>query len=194
MDSSPYRVLRYTASGGQVVEQEILLKGRKVSLHDIRTQLLMRQEQFMRIETDQHLELLQPDELIPFFHDHNLTLNGHMTTSEMQEVVASCQRHRHLAMWHDHSTILNKGMIMVTVNVLYDRAVFLSNEEYHQKSGRSVNVQAEVEQPAVYMLTLGSSSVEDQSALIPERVECLPEMAHPISASNGKHKYMYMYQ
>ena len=36
-----------------------------------------------------------------------------------------------------------------------------------------VNIQCEVEQPEIYLLVLGSSSVEDQAAVIPDRAECL---------------------
>ena len=107
----------------------------------------------MRITTDQRLESEQHI-YTHFFRDHNLP----SVTTEIQESTPSPQCQRHLAMWHDHATVLNKGLIMVTVHVLYDIAVFLSNKEYTVLTGRSVNVQAEVEQPMVYMLTLGSSS------------------------------------
>ena len=69
--------------------------------------------------------------------------------------------------WHDHSTILNNGLIMITVHVIYDKVVFLTNEEYHHKTGKRANVQYQMEQPETYMLVLGSSSVEDQAAIIP---------------------------
>ena len=167
---TPYKVLRYTSTGG-VMTEEILLSGRKISILDIRTQLL--KKQFMRITTDQRLEFEQHI-YTHFFRDHNLP----SVTTEVQESTPSHQCQRHLAMWHDHATVLNKGLIMVTVHVLYDIAVFLSNKEYTVLTGRSVNVQAEVEQPMVYMLTLGSSSVEDQAALIAERVDCLTGNPH----------------
>ena len=156
---TPYKVLRYATAGGEITEEEIMLNGRKISLLDIRIELLRRQEQFMRMTT------IEPE-----------------TTRE----VPTQKCHRHLAMWHDHATILNKGLIMVTVHILYDTAIFLSNEEYTLKTGVSVNVQAEVEQPMVYMLTLGSSSIEDQAALISERVDCLSEMSQRIFTSNGR--------
>ena len=164
-----------------MTEEETLLSGRIISLLDIRTQLLKKQEQFMRVTTDQRL---QPDQHIytHFFRDHNLP----RITTEVQETTPPPQCQRHLAMWHDHATVLNKGLIMVTVHVLYDIAVFLSNKEYTVLTGKSVNVQAEVEQPMVYMLTLGSSSVEDQAALIAERVDCLTEMSQTIPTSTGK--------
>ena len=74
---------------------------------------------------------------------------------------------------------------MVTVHILYDHAVFLSNEEYQQKYHQNIDIQSEIEQPEVHMLALGSSSIEDQAALLPERVACLHDQNTPIVASNG---------
>lgn len=108
----------------------------------------------------------------------------------MQQLIANQQRQRSLAVWHDHSTILNNGLIMITVHVIYDKAVFLTNEEYYRKTGNQVNVQCQVEQPEIYMLVLGSSSVEDQAAVIPDRIECLSDLANPVATTNGKHQYI----
>ena len=79
---------------------------------------------------------------------------------------------------------------MITVHVIYDKAVFLTNEEYYRKTGNQVNVQCQVEQPEIYMLVLGSSSVEDQAAVIPDRIECLSDLANPVATANGKHQYI----
>ena len=87
--------------------------------------------------------------------------------------------------WHDHSTILNNGLIMITVHVIYDKVVFLTNEEYHHKTGKRANVQYQMEQPETYMLVLGSSSVEDQAAIIPDCLECLSDLANPVITTNG---------
>ena len=74
---------------------------------------------------------------------------------------------------------------MITVHVVYDKAVFITNEEYHHKTGKRANVQCQVEQPEIYMLVLGSSSVEDQAAVIPDRIECLSDLANPVVTING---------
>ena len=65
---------------------------------------------------------------------------------------------------------------MITVHTLYDPAVFLTDKVSSTKSlPRVVCVQSEVEQPEIYMFSLDSSSVEDQPALIGDRVECLAD-------------------
>lgn len=66
---------------------------------------------------------------------------------------------------------------MITVHVVYDKAVFLTNEEYRHKTGKRANVQC---QPEIYMLVLGSSSVEDQAAIIPDHIECLSDLVNPV--------------
>lgn len=74
--------------------------------------------------------------------------------------------------------------MMVTVHILYDHAVFFTNEEYQQKNHQNIEVQSEIEQPEIHMLALGSSSIEDQAALLPERVACLHDLNTTVMASN----------
>ncbi len=93
---------------------------------------------------------------------------------------------RSLCMWHDHATILKMGFIMVTVHVMYDPLVFFTDAEYQQlHPDTAACVQAEVEQPEVYLLSAGSSSVEDQAALVGDRVSCVLDLKNPIQAESG---------
>ena len=48
-----------------------------------------------------------------------------------------------------------------------------------------MNVQAEVEQPEIHLLALCSSSVEDQTRLIGERLSCLLELSEPVKTDTG---------
>ena len=64
--------------------------------------------------------------------------------------------------------------------------VFLTDEEYNQSHPNSdISIQAEVEQPEIYILACGSSSVEDQSALVGDRVSCLMDLANPVKTEDG---------
>ena len=57
---------------------------------------------------------------------------------------------RHLALWHDHSTILHTGYILFAVWILYDRKVFMT-EEYVSLSGQQIsNLQEIIEEPVIY--------------------------------------------
>ena len=88
-------------------------------------------------------------------------------------------------LWHDHATILSTGFLMITVHTLYDPAVFLTNSEDQQYTQSAVDIQTEVEKPEIYMLALGSSSIEDQAAVLPDRIDCLHELAEPVVTTSG---------
>ena len=51
-----------------------------------------------------------------------------------------------------------------------------------------MNVQAEVEQPEIHLLALCSSSVEDQTRLIGDRLSCLLELSEPVKKQGGTYK------
>lgn len=64
---------------------------------------------------------------------------------------------------------------------MYDPLVFFSDDEYHG----DVSIQSEVEQPEVYLLSAGSSSGEDQAALVGERINCLLDLPTPVHTDSG---------
>ena len=145
----------------------------------------------MRLQADQELARMGADELLEILRASNYPVReteGALLINQMQKIIANLLWQRSLAVWHDHSTILNDGLIMITVHVMYNKAVFLTNEEYHRKTGKRTNVQCQVEQPEIYMLVLGSSSVEDQAAVIPDRIDCLYDLANPVATTNGWYK------
>ena len=86
-------------------------------------------------------------------------------------------------MWHDHATIPSSWSLSIS---WYDPVVFYTDEEYQQLNpGADVNIQAEVEQPEIHLLALGSSSVEDQAALIGDRLSCILELSEPVKTETG---------
>ena len=108
------------------------------------------------------------------------------SVEELRELLCQAQKSRHLCMWHDHATILKMGFIMVTVHVMYDPLVFYTDEEYKELNpGTDVCIQPEVEQPEIHPLALGSSSAEDQAALIGDRLSRLLELNEPVKTDTG---------
>ena len=77
------------------------------------------------------------------------------------------------------------GCLLITVHVAYDPATFYTQQEYEVKSGYTSSLQSIVETPTVYLLAAGSSSVEDQIALLQDRLHCLLELSEEITSSNG---------
>ena len=43
-----------------------------------------------------------------------------------------------------------------------------------------VKIQEYVEQPEIYMICMSSSSVDDQAAIIPDRLECSSSLSQPL--------------
>ena len=184
---SPYTLTRYVSKAGLMTRERFEVSGRKISLHELRQRVLKKQEEFKRLQVNQELAQMGADELQKILRATNYPVREteDLSTDQMQKIIANQQRQRSLAIWHDHSTILNNGLIMITIHVVYDKEVFLINEEYHHKTGKCTNVQRQVEQPEIYMLVLGSSSVEDQAAVIPDRLECVSDLANPVITTNG---------
>lgn len=83
---------------------------------------------------------------------------------------------------------MGTGYVLVTIHVLYDEAVHLTDQEFQDKVGEAIHkgyVQHHIEEPYIYIMAVSSSSKEDQASLIPDRVECLSDLAQMITATNG---------
>ena len=81
------------------------------------------------------------------------------------------------------SVVLSRGYILVTLSVIFDEAVFDVSLYDGRKHG--VKLQKYVEQPEIYMICMSSSSVDDQAAIIPDRLECLSSLLQPLISRNG---------
>jgi len=185
---SPYDITKTVVSpDGDVVTNITKICGRKIPLHYLRQKMLEQQEKYMRLWSDEEIAKLTTDEALTFLHDHHHTPESDATLAELHQLVASVQRTRAIALWHDHSTILKQGYILFAVWVVYDPAVFLSESEYYHKTKIAVkNIQTIVEQPKIYMIAPCTSSPSDQLSLTVDRIECLHELSEkPVSASNG---------
>ena len=95
-------------------------------MRDIRERLLKKQMKYMRLTPTEAIDSTTDSEL-----KERLAKLGHsncdtMTHNELCEMLSNLEHSRTLAMWHDHATILKRGVIMITVHTLYDPAVFLT--------------------------------------------------------------------
>ena len=181
---TPYIVTKCNVN--TVGEKEITpteICGRKISLIELRQNLLDKQLKYMRIgnpNVKTNVELLDVATSAGFQYPSSLDLEVAYTKLE------SYQHIRNFAMWHDHSTILRTGYILFAVWVVYDSLVFLTEDEYTTITGQLVlNVQEVIEEPAIYMIAPSSSSPEEQLALVPDRVECLQQFSQPILSKTG---------
>ena len=181
---SPYTVIRSSVHDGELLSMQAQVYGRKIPLLDLRKVLLKRQEKFMRLKTDEEIDSLSIEEV-------NVTLQslGELAPvmSNRYALLKQLQRSRTLVLWHDHSTILGSGYLLMTIHTLYDPAVFLQTVEYERFTGKNCakSIQDVVEEPELYILCMSSSSLSDQLATIGDRLDCLPSLEQPIYSSNN---------
>ena len=71
----------------------------------------------------------------------------------------------------------------MTVKVYYDPAVFKTEAEL--KTQGIHDVQAYIEEPEIYIIAMSSSSIENQAALISNRLSCISEMKETVSTKNN---------
>ena len=181
---APYSLTRFRTENGKVLKYTITIEGRKTPLIKIREKMLKQQEQYMHLYTDTEIASLTEDDLRAFLKRNHITQT--LTKQEMQQCLAKVQRNRTLICWHDHAKILGTGYLLITINAVYDTAIFMTEEEYHTKYRKEVtNLQAVIEQPHIYIIAAGSSSAEDQATIIPDRIECLHDLTQVIKSSNG---------
>lgn len=187
---APYQLTRYVPENGKLIPHQVTIYGRKVPLLEIRKRLLVKQEKYMRLLTDAVLFSMSGIQLLDELCRFGWSSEELITHNDMCATLAKYQRHRSLTLWHDHATILGSGFILLTVHTTYDAAVFLTDREYMQMhQGSRIRIQSEIEQPEIYLLSLGSSSVADQAALIGDRCDCLLQSMTPVTATNSVEVY-----
>ena len=182
---SPYTITRYSTKEEKTTANEITVCGQKVPLATLRDKLLKKHMKYMCLLDNQAFAHVTREQLLTAVYKVDHTVPDTTSTDELQAILAKAQRRRHLALWHDHATILSTGFLMITVHILYDPAVFFTNSEYQQNTQTAVDIQTEVEKPEIYMLVLGSSSIEDQAAVLPDRINCLHDLAEPVVTTSG---------
>ena len=186
-ECAPYKVTKYTVVNGVMTPHDTFVHARKVPLKVIRQRLLEKHLKFMRLMPLPTVTAMTESEIKEMLQKahYNSNLEG-LSHEQLCNLLFQTQRARSLCMWHDHATILKMGFIMVTVHVMYDPLVFFTDAEYQQcHPDSSFRIQSEVEQPEVYLLSTGSSSAEDQVALVGDCISCLLDLKTPVRTESG---------
>lgn len=69
--------------------------------------------------------------------------------------------------------------------MLYDPAVFLTQEEINQQYPSITNIQAFIETPEIHLVGVSSSGHAEQAVLIPDRLPCIQELSDSVHTSSG---------
>ena len=110
---------------------------------------------------------------------------GEESEFETKERLKAMERKHHFTIWADNSTPFNHGHLLLTVNSVYDEALYFTNEEMKAKGKGDIDVQAVVERPHVYILGRCGSCKVHQLAYINNRQAYLQNLDIKITTSNG---------
>ena len=131
----------------------------------------------MHLHTDDQLASFSKTELLEYYAKHNIQLPSNLSEDNLRLTLATHERTRIIMVWHDHSEILGHDYVLVTVKIIYDPAVFKSVSDIYQTTAQSIpDLQAYTEEPEIHVLAMNLSSIEDQAALISNRMECIREL------------------
>ena len=178
---APYSIYRYKWVDGNLDKCEYQVYGRKMNFDYLRHKLFKKHEPYMRLTSEDVISKLSSKELF-----QRVSKFEALETNDRQYLMKrlkKLERTQHLSLWHDHSAVLSRGYILVALSVIFDEAFFNVSSYDERKHG--VKLQEFVEQPEIYMICMSSSSVDDQAAIIPDRLECLSSLSQLLISSNG---------
>ena len=155
-------LVRYKAEDGSVKREEII-NARRIPVLEIRKRLLHKHTQMgvMRLETDDEFQAMPREVIVRRLEAIHEPVYAPQSTVHLREKLKHTQHVRHFIEWHDHSALLGRGYLLLTTQLLYDQAVYLTNEEYKVKTGKTLNIQTVVEEPSVTMIGVSCSSDAD---------------------------------
>lgn len=83
----------------------------------------------MRLHTDNQIDSMSMCEIFAILSKANIALDNETNGTQLWDVLRKLERTRTLAVWHDHSTLLGKGYVLITVKIVYDTIVFKTQSE-----------------------------------------------------------------
>ena len=106
------------------------------------------------------------------------------TQPELADRLYRYHHTRHLFLSNDRADVAGAPYMMEVVQVMYDTASYLSDEEYEEHGSR-VNIQSMVERPYIRILTKSAGGEEEQQRHIPDRLKDLNSAAQDIPREHG---------
>lgn len=177
----PHTLKKYIIKNGEIQETTTVVYGRKIPILELRQKLLDKHQNIMQLHTDDEIASLDKQALLQILKTRYISLPNDLSTETLQTKLKQAERTRTLGIWHDHSSILGRGYILITVKVFFDSAIFCANLEHMQAK----DIQAYIEEPEVSIIAMSSSSIQDQAALIADRMECIQDMSTSLCTTSG---------
>ena len=162
---------------------EFTVEGRKHTMLELREKLLKKHEKYMRLNSDDYFDNLTQAEVQTKLSMLDESMNSENNLNGMRKYLKKLERSRNIQVWHDASTIANHSHILFSLNVLYDKAVFLTDNEYFEMTGEHVSVQSIIESPELYIIGRCRSN-DEQMGYIETRNEDLLELNKEITLND----------
>lgn len=108
--------------------------GCKFHIKTVRQNLLSKQKEFLRLQQDLFYEEISSTGLQDEFARIDKQFKIDKVDTERNRL-KDLQRNRVLVCWHDSSSVSNASHFLVMISTLYDPAIFLTDNEYHVKTG-----------------------------------------------------------
>ena len=181
----------FTLSNGEVERKEVEVHGRRVPMLDLRKRILEKHEKngLMRHLPEDLLEYasMSREELTD-----RLTRIGEWTpaSKDMEECDLADRLYRYehtrlLILANDHADVLGRGYLMEVLQVVYDPAIHVTDEEYQEANGVRINVQSAVEVPIIRLFAISGSSEEEYLHCTEDRLSDLKDIQQPLARLTG---------
>ena len=151
-------IANYTLENSELARKEVDVQGRKISMLDLRGSLLRQHEArgLMRPvpPTLENYACLPRQVVTQRLFDTGEQCGPEDTGQELPTRLFICQSQRLLMLQSDHADVLGHCCLMEVVQVIYDRAIFLTDDEFEEMHGRRINTQAAVEAPVIRLFAM----------------------------------------
>uniref|UniRef100_A0A7M5WIE4 Uncharacterized protein n=1 Tax=Clytia hemisphaerica TaxID=252671 RepID=A0A7M5WIE4_9CNID len=127
----PQQYERLIIKDGVVTTEVIEISGRKFVLDDIREKLLAKHSNYMRVKPDLYYDEMTMENLK---FELEVRLKEKLDDTKDASYLKNLHRTRSFACWHDTSCVSNASHFLVLVHVLYDEALFYTDDEYAANS------------------------------------------------------------
>ena len=184
--------VRYTNKKGEIKCEELEVHGQKIPLRELRKHILQchEKEGFMHDHPKALEEYASMDRAdlvkgLQQLNEYNDTEDFDTQNFELATRLYSYHHTRLLLLGTDHADLLGSSYLLEVVQVVYDPALYLSDEEFEAKTGRKINVQAAVEKPFIRLRSMSGSSEEQQLRVVPDRAADLRDTTTPLARAIG---------
>ncbi len=124
-ECAPYKITKYTLVDGTMTPHDTFVQARKVPLNEIRQRILDKHLKYMRLTPSSTVTAMTEREIKD-------TLSGHYSNLELMNSCASSSLSLRDPDPYACGMTRKMGFLMVTVHVMYDPLVFLTDDEYQQ--------------------------------------------------------------